>query len=347
MQWNGQNEYKKKKNPDEFLQDLLNKPKSLFGFIIVALLALGIFTSFYTVQPEEEGVVTFFGKWVRNSPPGLHFKWPYGVEQVTKVKTARLLQECFGHYCDESGSSNQSYRSRYRRNLEDESLMLTGDLNVADVQWVVQYRINDPKEYLFNVHDPIKNIHDISQAAMRRAVGDRTVTDVLTVGRGEIASEAQRLTQEILDQYQMGITIDAVRLQTITPPEPVKPSFNDVNSAKQEQEQDVNQAEAYYNKIIPEARGQAEEQITRAEGYAAAVINRADGDAKKFTQILKEYEKAPEITRTRLYLDLIEDLLGRFKNLTVVDPEVKGVLPLFGGTNKLAGAGPQVGRENG
>ncbi len=217
--------------------------------------------------------------------------------------------------------------------------MLSGDLNVADVQWVVHYRISDPEKYLFRVRDPRRNIRDISQATMRRVVGDRIVNDVLTVGRDQIAKDAMDLTQQILDKYEMGVKIERVILQDVNPPEPVKPSFNDVNAAKQEQEQAINQAEAQYNKVIPEAQGKAEEEISNARGYASAVLNRAKGDAQKITSILKEYRGAPEITRTRMYLDMMEDLFSRFRSVTIVDPNVKGVLPILPGFQL---SGPQA-----
>lgn len=217
--------------------------------------------------------------------------------------------------------------------------MLTGDLNVADVEWVVQYRVADPKDYLFNVRDPKKNIRDISQATMRRVVGDRTVSQVLTTGRTEIAAEAKRLSQEILNKYNMGVEIVDVKLQDVNPPEKVKPSFNDVVAAKQEQERTINMAEQEYNSLIPEARGKAEQEISGATGYAQAAVNRSKGDANKFLQLLQEYKKAPTITRKRLYLETVEKLMRRIDAITIVDKEVKGVLPVFTTSESIKNTG--------
>ena len=208
--------------------------------------------------------------------------------------------------------------------------MLTGDLNLADVEWAVLYRISDPQKFLFNIRDPIKNIRDISQATMRRVIGDRTVNDVLTTGRQAISDDAEDLTQQVLDGYDMGISIQSIELK-VDFPDPVKPAVNEVNSAKQEQEQAINNAEAAYNKVIPKARGEAEKLVSESEGYATALLNRSTGDADKFKSILASYKQAPEITRTRLYLEVMEELLGRFHAVTIVDPEVKGLVPVFSG----------------
>src|SRR5690606_17316960 len=252
-----------------------NKGKLKFLFIILLLVA-GAYTSFYTVQPSEEAVVTRFGRYDRTTSPGLHFLLPFGVEQATIVRTKLVLQEEFGFRTRDVRSNVTSYA---KDDFTKESLMLTGDLNVADVEWIVQYQISDPKKYLFAAQDPRRNIRDVSEAIMRRVVGDRIVNEVLTTGRVEIASEAQKLTQEVLDKYDIGIRVVTVKLQDVNPPDMVKPTFNEVNAAKQEQEKAINMAEEVYNKIIPEARGKAEETISNAEGYASAVVNRAKGDS--------------------------------------------------------------------
>lgn len=325
MDWNGQSKPPPPgKSFDDFVKEILNEPSGLIKIIAAFVILMAGLTSFYTVQPEEEAVVQRFGRFLRVNGPGLNFKLPFGIDTVTKLKTAAVLQESFGFYSE--GPSNERAPIR---NLADESLMLSGDLNVADVQWVVHYRISDAQKFLFRVRDPRRNIRDISQATMRRVVGDRIVNEVLTVGRDKIAAEGMELTQAILDSYEMGVKIERVILQDVNPPEPVKPSFNDVNAAKQEQEQAINQAEAHYNKVIPEAQGKAQEEISNARGYAAAVLNRAKGDADKIAKIMKEYKNSPEITKTRLYLELMEELFARFKSVTIVDPDIKGVLPVL------------------
>lgn len=314
-------------DPRELLRSLRRQTPILFGGALALILVMLAAASFYTVQPSEEVVITRLGKYDRTSPPGLHFKWPVA-ETATVVKSKLVLQEEFGFRTQGvNGRGNTSYDDRP---FYKESQMLTGDLNVADVEWIVHYQIADPKKYLFHAQDPHQNIRDISEAIMRRVVGDRTVNEVLTTGRAAIGVEAQRLTQEILDKYDLGVRIVTVKLQDVNPPEMVKASFNDVNAAKQEQEQAINNAEEAYNKLIPEARGKAEETISQAEGYASALVNRARGDTERFALFLKQYQLAPEITRKRLYLEAMEELYKKFDDVTVIDSSVKGVLPLFG-----------------
>lgn len=302
------------------------------GFFILMVFALAN-TLYYTVQPDEEAVITRFGRYQGTYGPGLHFKIPFGVDRLHIVKTTLIHQAEFGFRTQDIVRTRTQYS---KRGFGEESLMLTGDLNVADVEWVVQYKISDPYKYLFQAKSPIKNIRDISESIMRRVVGDRLVTDVLTTGRAEIGSSAIKLMQEVLDKYDMGINVVTVKLQDVNPPDRVKPSFNEVNEAKQEQEKLINQAEKTYNKVIPEAKGKAEKLISEAEGYATSLVNRADGDAQKFTAILKEYRKAPAITRKRLYIETMERLFSRFDDITIVDEKVKGLLPIYqrGKTNE-------------
>lgn len=317
---------------DAKIQDLLiqlkNNPRIILLGLAALVMALGLYSSFFTIQPDEEGVVLRFGRYDRTTQPGLHFKLPFGIDQTIKVKTKLILQQEFGFRTTDTGGKRTSYSNK---SFDEESLMLTGDLNVADVEWITQFQISEPQKFLFNIRDPIQNIRDISEAMMRRVVGDRLVNDVLTVGRTEIALEAKQLTQSTLDSYDMGVRVVSVKLQDVNPPEPVKPSFNKVNEAKQEQEKAINQAEKYYNKIIPEARGKAEQTIAEAEGFAAAIVNRAKGDAQRFQDMLVSYKKAPQITKDRMYIETLEKVLSRLDTITVVDPEVKGLLPVFGG----------------
>lgn len=310
------------------LKEALKKmKKQIFTIIIPLIVVIFGFTSYYTVEPDEEAVVLRFGKLLKVSPPGLHFKIPFGVDQVTKVKTQIVHQEEFGF---RTRSTSATARTTYNSSgFEKESLMLTGDLNVADVEWVVQYQISDPYKFLFKTSDPVKNIRDVSESIMRRVVGDKLVTDVLTTGRVEIATTAKTLMQQILNRYDLGVSIKSIKLQDVNPPKMVQDSFNDVNAAKQEQEKMVNQAEENYNKIIPEARGKALKVISEAEAYAEETINRAHGDAEQFKALYKEYRKAPAITRTRIYLDTMQDVFSKMENITIVDPKIKGLLPIF------------------
>lgn len=296
------------------------------GAIVVVL--AGILTSFYTVDVEEQAVVVRFGQYLKTSEPGLHFKLPFGVDRVEKVPSKVILQEEFGF----RSTGRDGLRTNYSKSTFDaESLMLTGDLNVADVEWIVQYRIDDPWKFLYHSRNVRRTIRDVSMSIMRRVVGDRLVGDVLTVGRVEIADQAKLLTQEVLDQYDIGIRIEAVMLQDVNPPDPVKPAFNEVNAAKQEQEKAINQAEREYNNVIPEARGKAEQKIAEARAFAIDVINRAKGDASKFSQILTEYRKAPQVTRKRMYLETMEKVFSRLDGVTIVDSKIKGIMPLFDG----------------
>lgn len=309
-----------------FIANFGNPFKLLAPFLFF-LLALGAYSSFYTVEPDEEAVIIRLGRYLKTTSPGLHFKIPFGIDQSLLVKTTKVHQAEFGFRTSQVGTDGHS---RYSSgNYGSESLMLTGDLNVADVEWVVQYKISDPYKYLFKASNPIQNIRDVSESIMRRVVGDMSVNDVLTTGRAEISSQAKILVQEVLDKYDIGISVTVVLLQDVNPPEAVKPSFNEVNEAKQEQAKWINQAEEAYNKVIPEARGKAEEVVSQAEGFGSAMINRAQGDAHKFSALLKEYKLAPAITRKRMYIDTMEQIYKNFSELTIVDSDIKGVLPVF------------------
>ena len=314
----------------------VSREKWLPLIIILLIAFLGVVSSYYTVEPDEEAVIIRLGKYSGTYPPGLHFKIPFGIDRLEKLKTKLVHQAEFGFRTQRPSKFNyfhKNTRARSKNNLRNESSMLTGDLNVADVEWVVHYQIADPFKYLFQASNPIRNLHDVSESILRRVVGDRVVTEVLTTGRLEMASDAKVLMQEVLDKYDIGIRIVAVKLQDINPPELVKPSFNEVVAAKQEQEQLINQAEEAYNKVIPEARGKAEKTISKARGYAQAVVNRAQGDARKFNAVLREYKRAPKITQKRIYIETMEELFTRFDQLTIVDSKVRGLLPIFSSKN--------------
>jgi membrane protease subunit HflK len=309
-----------------------NKPIYL---VIGLLIVFGITSSFYQVQTDEQAVVLRFGKYTKTEGPGLRFKLPFGIDKVSKVKTTVLHQETFG-FTPTGKDSSTSYGSNilysryssYRRDDHEESSMLTGDLNVIDVKWVVLYKIADPKAYLFNLWNPEKNIRDISQTTMRRVVGDRMVSRVMH-NFSEVEVEVKSIMQSILDSYQMGVSIQEVKLQSVEPPEVVRPAFNEVNAAKQDQERDINLAEKMRNSVIPKAKGTAEQNISEAKGYAEATLNRAKGDAERISALLTEYEKAPEVTRLRIYYDFIEQMLKNLNALTIVDPKLKGIMPVY------------------
>ncbi|WP_020404782.1 FtsH protease activity modulator HflK [Gracilimonas tropica] len=294
-------------------------------FIIGGLIVLFLgFSTFFTVDPEEVGVVVRLGKYVETVEPGLNYKIPL-IDRVEKVPVERQLKQEFGYRTVSAGVESQYQKAGY----EDESLMLTGDLNLADVEWVVQYRINDPYSYLFKVRNAESTLSDISEAAMRQIVGDRTVNEVLTVGRAEVAIEVQNLIQSLTQEYELGITIEQVVLQDINPPNPVKPSFNAVNEAQQQRETLINQAKADYNRVIPRARGEAEETIQRAEGYASERVNRAEGEVSRFNDLYTEYIKAPEVTKRRIFLETMEEVVPKLGKKIITDQNGNNVLPLL------------------
>lgn len=294
--------------------------------ILIALIAIIlVFGAFFQVGAEEVGVITRFGQYVRNVEPGLNVKIPL-VEKVEKVPVERQLKQEFGFRTTKADVRSQFAKGSTSR---DESFMLTGDLNLADVEWVVQYRIDDPYQYLFKVRNPEVTLRDISEASMRQIVGDRTVDEVITVGRGEIAAEMERMVQELCREYSLGIKVEQVVLQDVNPPDPVKAAFNGVNEAQQERETLINQARAEYNKVIPRARGQAKETIQKAEGYATERVNNAEGEAARFIALYREYVKAPEVTKRRIYLETLSEILPNLGNKVIVDDEGNNVLPLL------------------
>lgn len=299
--------------------------KKIGPVILVILLIVSVYSAVFTVGPEEVGVILRFGEYSRTADPGLNFKMPLGVEQVYKVPVERQLKLEFGFRTVEPG-----VRTRYSpRDMKDESLMLTGDLNAAEVEWIVQFRIKDPYKFLFKVRNAEKTFRDMNEAMMRGVIGDRTVDEVLTVGRQEVASVVTSRLQELADQYEMGIKVEQVVLQDVNPPEAVKSAFNEVNEAQQEREKMINQAMSEYNKVVPRAKGEAERTIEEAKGYALERINNAKGEAAKFSAVFAEYLKAKEVTRQRIYLETMSDTLQRVGRKLITDEEATGILPLF------------------
>lgn len=308
----------------DFPKRLKELPLGSFGTLLLILLAAVVLIwSVYTVDPEEVGVVLRFGKFVKTTEPGLHFKIPLGIDRVLKVARERQLKQEFGFRTVEAG-----VRSTFRQ-VEDEALMLTGDLNTAVVEWVVQYRIEDPERFLFRVRNVTDTLRDMSEAVMREVVGDRTVNEVLTVGRQEIADLVERRIQALCEEYETGIAIDQVVLQDVNPPDAVKDSFNEVNRAQQERETLINQAQSQYNQVIPRATGEAQQTIEAAEGYALDRVNRAQGDAARFDALYAAYRTAPEVTRTRIYLETMQTVLPEMGRKVVVDDVLEGLLPLL------------------
>lgn len=294
------------------------------------LLALVVLVSLlgtvYQIEPEEVGVILRFGKYARTAEPGLHFKLPF-VEDMTRVPVQRQLKQEFGFRTVEVGTRTE-FATQERR-FADEAVMLTGDLNVAVVEWIVQYRVSDPRKYLFEVRNLEETFRAMNEAIMRETVGDRTVTEVVTVGRQEIETTVETRLQALTDQYQMGITIDQVVLQDVNPPDPVRPSWDEVSQAQQQAQRAVNEALAEYNAVIPRARGEAEQAVLQAEGYALDRVNRAEGEASRFAAIEAAYRQAPEVTRQRMYLETMQQILPQVGRKVFVAEGTTGVLPLL------------------
>jgi len=292
----------------------------------IAALLVVVVGSYYQVEPDEVGVIQRFGAFVRTTGPGPHLKIPFA-EKVTKVPVERQLKMEFGFRTLQPG-----VRSRYAPASTDtdaEALMLTGDLNVAVVEWIVQYRIDDPRAFLFHVRDVPETFRYMSEAAMRQVVGDHSVDEVLTIGRESIALQAKEELQRLCERYGIGIEVQQLVLQDVNPPDPVKPAFNEVNQAIQEKERAINDAWAEYNKSVPLAKGQAEQAVRAAEGYAIERVNNAEGDAKRFTALHDEYRKAPGVTRDRIYLETMGQLLPRLGRKLILDESARGVVPLL------------------
>lgn len=310
----------------EQLKKKFNPQKGLLPVIILILvLIIGAYGSFYEVDTEETGVVLRFGKFAGYSDPGLHFKIPFGVEQVYLVPTGRVLKEEFGFRTVTPG-----VRTTYsKRGLEDESLTLTGDLNVSDVEWIVQFQVADPFKYIFKIKDPVGTIRDIAEAMVRKAIGNANVTEVLTTERAALAGEIQQHLQNTLNKYDIGVRIVTVKFQDVNPPDPVKEAFNEVNEAEQQKESLIFQAREQFNREVPRARGEAKRSLQEAEGYAVERINKARGETNRFLALLAEYKKAPEVTRRRIHLETMEEVLPRLEETYILDPDDNGLLPLL------------------
>jgi membrane protease subunit HflK len=304
-----------------------------YGVIGIFVLIF-IFSAFFTISPEEVGVILRFGKFSHIADPGLNFKLPLGIDKLYKVSVQRQQKEEFGFRTEAVG-----VRSRYSKaSFLDESLMLTGDLNSAEVEWIVQFRISDPYKFLFKVRETLSTFRAMTEAVVREIVGDRTVNEVLTIGRQEISVAIQAKLQKLCIQYDTGIKVDQVVLQDVNPPDRVKPSFNEVNEAQQEREKLINQAQAEFNKVIPRARGEAEQMIQEAEGYAMERVNRSKGEVARFNVLFNQYRLAKDVTLQRIYLETMNTVLPRVGRKLIIDESVKGLIPLLDLTKEVTNA---------
>jgi membrane protease subunit HflK len=311
-------------NQNDFLSELENIDlskykgviKNVVGILVVAFTG---YTSLFTVNPEEKAVVLRFGKVNRIKGPGYHFKLPFSMEQAFKVPVQRQLTLHFGFRTE--GGLSQS--------LLSESLMVTGDLNVANIEWVTLYTINDPVKYMFRVRNVDQTFRDMNEAVMREVVGDRTINEVLTIGRTEIILKVLAKLEVLAEEYSLGIKVDQVILQDVNPPASVKPAFDAVNEAQQEMDTTIQKAKKEYNDVIPKAEGTAIRTVTAAEGYKIKRINEATGAASQFTQVFEEYLKAPEVTRQRIYLETMATIYKAVDQKIIIDENANGLLPLL------------------
>jgi membrane protease subunit HflK len=315
---------------DDFPSLDIKLPKikpAIIKLVVLAVVVLIVLAgSIYQISPEEIGVILRFGKFVRTTNPGLHIKFPLGIEKLIKVPVQRQLKKEFGFRTTRPG-----IRTEYRVTTESmrEAVMLTGDLNVAMVEWIVQYKIKNPYNYLFKIRDADSTFRYMNEAVVRRVVGDNSVDEVITVGRARIANEAKEELQKLCDLYEIGIEVNQLIFQDVNPPDPVKPSFNEVNESLQEKERKINEAWSEYNQEIPKATGEAEQTIRGAEGYAMERINNSKGDANRFIAIYREYARAPLVTRKRLYLETINLILPKISKKIIFDEKQKNILPLL------------------
>ncbi len=310
------------------------KPGRILPLLLIPVLLLGLISAVYQVPSEAVAVVQRFGAYHATTKPGLQFKLPFGIDQKTIVEVQRQQKLEFGFAS--GGRTNPYQYSSQRNEQEEEKTMVTGDQNTAVVEWVVQYHISDPRAYLFNFRNPPQTTRDFSEAVMREVVGDRTIDEVLTIGRQEMESRALTRLQESVSQLDIGILIDQIQLRNVNPPAAVQASFDEVNSAQQEKEQMINQANGEYNRSVPRARGEAEQKISAAQGYATKRINEAEGDATRFIAQLTEYEKAPDVTRKRLYLETMGEVLGNIPGKVILDEAAPQFLPFLSLPHKTA-----------
>jgi membrane protease subunit HflK len=306
----------------------------LLGAFWVLLVFFLIWTSFFTVPADSVAIVQRFGRYLDTDDSGLHFKIPFGVDKVTLIPVRRQLKLEFGF-----GDKNATNPYQASREPQQEQDMVTGDLNSANVEWVVQYMIEDPKAYLFATSDPEETLRAASEAVMREVIGDRTIDEVITYGRQDIENSATPLTQALCKKYELGLRVTLIQLKNVNPPQPVQDSFNDVNNAQQEKQRAINNATGQYNQVIPKARGEADQTAAEANGYASKRINEATGDANYFSSIFAEYSKAPDITRKRLCLETVTTVMPKISHKIILDDDTAKLLPFL-----LSSPGTRLGQ---
>ena len=287
----------------------------------VIVIVIAVASGVYTVPSDSLAVVQRFGKYLKDVEPGLHIKIPFGVDIASIVPVKRQLKQEFGFATAGAADPYQG-----TRDPGSETQMVTGDLNAALVEWVVQYRVAEPHKFLFQIRDPKQTLRDVSESVMREVVGDRTVDEVITIGRQEIEVEALGRMQALASKYELGISVDQVQLKNVNPPKPVQESFNEVNQAQQEKEKLINEARREYNKVIPLAEGEKDQRIRESEGYKLKRVNEAEGDVARFNSVLTEYLKAPGVTRRRIYLETLQQVLPSLRSKIILDEKGQQIL---------------------
>jgi modulator of FtsH protease HflK len=300
--------------------------RPILAVLALVLVGVVLWSSYYTVPSDSVAVIQRFGAYLKDVPAGLHFKLALGIDTVSIVPVKRQLKQEFGFA---TPGATDPYQSAGSGDGKRETQMVTGDLNAALVEWVVQYRILDPRKFLFEVREPRQTLRYVSESVMREVVGDRTVDEVITIGRQEIETESLVKMQALSTKYAMGISIDQVQLKDINPPQPVQESFNEVNQAQQEKEKLINEARRDYNKVIPLAEGEKDQRIREADGYRIKRINEAEGDAARFSALLAEYSKAPEVTRRRIYVETLQAVMPSMRSKIIIDENTRSILPLL------------------
>lgn len=312
-------------------------PNTVIAILVFIVIFVMLLTSVFIVDQTEQSVVLRFGKFNRLAEPGLHFKMPFGIERKFNVPTQVVLKEEFGFRTERAGVTTIYSALDY----PGESVMLTGDLNIVDVEWIIQYRIMEPFKWLFKVEDQTKTIRDISQSVINLLVGDRAIFDVIGAEREHIQMEGQRMMNVLFDKYDLGIRVTTVKLQNIVPPKgDVQSAFEDVNKAIQDRSRLINEGKQAYNEAIPKAKGEAERVIQEAEGYAIERINEAEGDVARFVKVLEEFNRNPQVTRTRLYFEMFEDVFQEGEKTDLLDRNLKNFIP-FKSLSEASSGGAQ------
>lgn len=298
-------------------------PKLILTIIILVVVAIAGFTSFYVVDETEQAVITRLGKYITTTGPGLHWKLPFGLEKNYNVPVKIVQMEQFGFKTVKAGRNNE-----YKNNISSESTMLTGDLNIVNVEWIIQYKIENPRQWLFGVYEKENTIRDISRSVINTLVGDRAILDVMGKERSTIEELGLEMMNENFSQLGLGINVTAVKLQNIVPPEGVQEAYEDVNKATQDMNRFINEGQEAYNAEIPKAQGEADKQIQQAEGYAAERVNRAEGDVARYNAVYEEYKKSPKVTKERIYLETMDEIFGGETKPTIIDSELENLVPI-------------------